>query len=118
MRGRQFLEAIIEANNIVSREGLQGREEFKRLEEDPIDLGSRGVVGGVGPGLRDSTMDGNNFIETTINVIRRHHVEAAVCQKPQSEWVDTVRLPMVRSVGQPLNIESVDPFGAFLVFPW
>jgi hypothetical protein len=70
MRGRQFLEAIIEANNIVSREGLQGREEFKRLEEDPIDLGSRGVVGGVGPGIQDLTMDGNNVVKATNNIIR------------------------------------------------
>jgi hypothetical protein len=69
MRGQQFLETIVKANNIFRGEGLQGREELKRFEEDPINLGSRGVVGGVGPGIRDTTVDGNDVIQATNNVI-------------------------------------------------
>jgi hypothetical protein len=69
MGGRQFLESIVKANNIFRGEGLQGREELKRFEEDPINLGSRGVVGGVGPGIRDTTVDSNDVIQATNYVI-------------------------------------------------
>jgi len=69
MRGRQFLEAIIKANNIFRGEGRQGREELKQFEEDPINLGSGGVVGGVGPGIRDTTVDGNDVIQAANYVI-------------------------------------------------
>ena len=69
MGGRQSLESIVKANNIFRGEGLQGRKELKRFEEDPINLGSRGVVGGVGPGIRDTTVDGNDVFQATNYVI-------------------------------------------------
>ena len=62
MRSRQFLEVIVEANYIFRGEGFQGKEELTRFEEDPINLVSRGVGGGVGPGIRDTTVDGNDVI--------------------------------------------------------
>ncbi len=62
-------------------------------------------------------MDGNDVIQATNNVICRHHVEAAVCQKSHRERVYAVRLPMVGSVSQSFNIKPVNPFRAFLVFP-
>ena len=69
MGGRQSLESIVKANNIFRGEGLQSREELKRFEEDPINLGSRGVVGGVGPGIRDTTVDGNDVFQAPNYVI-------------------------------------------------
>jgi hypothetical protein len=89
------LELIIEVDHIFRLQGLELREQFKRLEENAVNLGAVCVGRAIMPRINNPTMGHDDFVETTHDVVRCEHVIATVSKEPLREDGYTVYFPMI-----------------------
>jgi hypothetical protein len=113
----QFLEAVIQVNDIFSPCQVQCWKKFEQLEKNMVNLGAISISNWM-PGCHDPAVGGDDVVEARDDVITQYHIVAAYLQEARVQGHHAILFAVILRGRKVFDVKAAGPLGAIFVLSW